>query len=86
MGLLVFGGSDPVTNQDGYENAFEAGFCERKCLEAWAKVGAAPCTMACLESTKVRHELGADELTKTMIPWLKSTETCKPRMTFVSTG
>ena len=61
IGLLVFGGVDPETNIECCSNAFEDAFNKKKCLDAWKKVGAAPLTRACLDSKKVRHELGEDE-------------------------
>ena len=57
IGLLIFGGTDPITKRGGYRNAFQEAFSKEKCLEAWAKVGAAPLTMKCMESDKFRHEL-----------------------------
>ena len=60
-GLFVFGGTDHETNISGYKNAFEIAFSKEKCLASWAKVRAAPLTMACLHSSKVRHEIGEDE-------------------------
>ena len=58
VGLLVFGGVDPVTTCTGYHNAFEIAFSKEKNLSAWGKIGAAPLTMACLTSSQVRHEIG----------------------------
>jgi len=60
IGVLVFGGTDPVTGRPGYRNAFAVAFNKAKNLGAWAKVGAAPLTEACLNSEKVRHEAGVD--------------------------
>ena len=57
VGLFVFGGTDPETNISGWRNAFVIAFSKEKCLHSWSKVGAAPFTMACLESETVRHEL-----------------------------
>jgi hypothetical protein len=42
VGLIVFGGTDPATGFKLMGNAFEAGFSKKACLNAWAKVGAAP--------------------------------------------
>ena len=39
-------------------SAFEKGFLVEACLKAWAKVGAAPLTRACLSDKNVRRELG----------------------------
>ena len=55
IGLLIFGGTNPIKKRGGYHNAFQEAFRKEKCLEAWAKIGAAPLTMKCLESNKVRH-------------------------------
>mmetsp|Transcript_24214 Transcript_24214/g.44508 ORF Transcript_24214/g.44508 Transcript_24214/m.44508 type:complete len:349 (+) Transcript_24214:479-1525(+) len=44
VGLVVFGGTDPVTNLDVEKNAFEDGFSVASCLSAWQKNGAAPLT------------------------------------------
>ena len=60
IGLLIFGGTDPITKRVGYCNAFQEALSKEKFLEAWAKVGAAPLTMKCLESDKVWHELTGD--------------------------
>ena len=56
VGLLVFGGVDEVTDLSGYEDAFVASFTQGKNLNAWAKVGAAPVTQACLKPTNVGQE------------------------------
>jgi len=37
----------------------QVGFSREQCKNAWAKIGAAPMTRACLNDAKVRHELGA---------------------------
>ncbi len=58
IGLLVFGGIDPISHETLPKNAFQEGFSEEKCLVSWSKVGAAPVTCKCLESKKVRCELG----------------------------
>ena len=53
--LVVFRGKDEETglviNQD--ESAFEVGFSCEMCKKAWAKVGTAPYTRACLTNKKV---------------------------------
>lgn len=59
IGMLVFGGKDPVTGHS-LEDCFAQAFSKEKNLEAWAKVGAAPLTMACLSSHQVSHEAGDD--------------------------
>ncbi len=58
VGLFVFGGCDPETGIDGYEDAFNFAFSREKCLRAWELVGAIPPTRACLNDPKVRRELG----------------------------
>ena len=58
VGLIVFGGTDPETNYVLEENAFQEGFSVEACLSAWAKVGAAPLTKACLSDPKVRKSVG----------------------------
>ena len=58
MGLLVFGGTDPIS-QFVVESAFEFGFRKEKNLNAWRKCGAAPLTRCCLENhSQVRREMG----------------------------
>ncbi len=39
VGLIVFGGTDPVTGFELMDCAFTAGFSKKACLNAWAKVG-----------------------------------------------
>jgi len=46
-GLLVFGGVDLDTGLV-LPSAFELGFSRQRCLESWAKIGAAPLTRKCL--------------------------------------
>ena len=58
VGMIVFGGEDPLTKYKLKESAFEVGFSRAHCLRAWAKVGAAPLTMACLDDPQVRREKG----------------------------
>ncbi|CAJ1934739.1 unnamed protein product [Cylindrotheca closterium] len=60
IGILIFGGTDPVTGENHFCSAFDEAFSKEKCLGAWAKVGAAPCTRKCLNSAKVCHQLGDD--------------------------
>jgi hypothetical protein len=58
VGLLVFGGIDPVS-QFVVESAFEFGFSQENNLNAWRKCGAAPLTRCCLENhSQVRREMG----------------------------
>ncbi len=58
IGLIVFGGTDPVTGFFVERSAFEEAFSEQQCLSTWSKVGAAPLTRKCLESKQVRREFG----------------------------
>ena len=60
IGLLIFGGTDPITKRGGYRISFQEAIIKEKCLEDWAKVGAAPLTMKCLESETIWHELTED--------------------------
>jgi hypothetical protein len=61
-GLLVFGGTDPVSQVVVSESAFEFGFSWEKNLNAWSKCGAAPLTRCCLENhSQVRREMGDDD-------------------------
>ena len=60
IGLLIFGGTDPITKRGVYRNSFQEAFSKEKCLEAWEKFDAAPLTMKCLESDKFRNELTED--------------------------
>ena len=46
-GLLVFGGVDLDTGLE-LSSAFELGLSCQRCLELWAKIGAAPLTRKCL--------------------------------------
>ena len=57
-GLFVFGGTDPETNLSHYRNSFEEAFSVDRCIAVWEKVGAVPCTRACLQDPKVRREHG----------------------------
>eukprot|EP00804_Cyclotella_cryptica_P002589 CCRYP_010430-RA/>CCRYP_010430-RA protein AED:0.08 eAED:0.03 QI:0/0/0/1/0/0/2/0/413 len=62
VGLLVFGGTDPVSQFVVSESAFEFGFSRDKNLNAWSKCSAAPLTRCCLENhSKVRREMGDDD-------------------------
>ena len=44
VGLVVFGGKDPVMDMDVHRNAFEDAFGLESNLNTWGKVGTAPCT------------------------------------------
>ena len=57
-GIMIFGGADPGTGYLVETSAFEVGFALAHCKNAWAKIGAAPLTMACLTDTKVLWKLG----------------------------
>ena len=60
VGLIVFGGTDPVTGYEIEQNksAFEVAFAIHASKKAWAAVGAAPLTRSCLNDKKVRRQLG----------------------------
>ncbi len=58
VGLIVFGGTDLETGFRLEESAFQAGFSREACRDAWAKVGAAPLTRACMDHPKVRKSIG----------------------------
>ena len=49
---------DPTSGHEVKISAFEKGFSKEACLSAWAKVGAAPLSMKCLEDEKVRKSIG----------------------------
>jgi hypothetical protein len=57
VGLLVFGGEDPETGCMIPMGAFQDGFLQERCLDAWAKIGAATSTgkitRACLSDKQV---------------------------------
>jgi len=55
LGLLVFGGIDPVTKVE-LRASFDMAFSPRICLSSWKKCGAVPLTREALHSDKVRHE------------------------------
>jgi hypothetical protein len=48
VGLLVFGGMDPVSKVVVSESTFDVAFSKDRTCEVWKKVGAAPLTRACL--------------------------------------
>ena len=58
VGLIVFGGVDPVTGFVVETNFVEVAFSEEANVNGWAEIGAVPCTMKCLDLPKVRRELG----------------------------
>ncbi len=58
VGLIVFGGVDPVTEYELETSAFQVGFSVEECKRAWEKVGAAPLTKKCLDDTKVLKSVG----------------------------
>jgi len=55
-GLLVFGGVDLDTGLE-LPSAFELGFSCQRCLESWAKIGAAPLMRKCLDEPQVRKSM-----------------------------
>ena len=70
ISLFVYGGIDPETNEQ-YQNAFQAGFLKEQNLSAWAKVGAAPLTRACLADHQVRHDGGGKDKEDPMLAHLR---------------
>jgi hypothetical protein len=61
IGMIVFGGTDPETGFRLTKCAFTHGFSKEACLNAWAKVGAAPLTRKCLSDPKVSRTLGDND-------------------------
>jgi hypothetical protein len=61
VGMIVFGGTDPESGYVLTECAFKHGFSKEACLNAWAKVGAAPLTRACLSDPKVSRTIGDND-------------------------
>ena len=59
-GLLVFGGIDPDTGLE-LPLAFKLGFSPQRCLDSWAKIGAAPLTRKCLHDPQVRRSIDLDK-------------------------
>ncbi len=55
-GLLVFGGVDLDTGLE-LPSAFELRFSRQRCLESWAKIGAAPLMLKCLDEPQVRKSM-----------------------------
>eukprot|EP00804_Cyclotella_cryptica_P021850 CCRYP_000824-RA/>CCRYP_000824-RA protein AED:0.27 eAED:0.34 QI:0/0/0/1/0/0/5/0/237 len=49
VGLIVFGGVDPVSKVAVSDSAFELAFSKEQNCEVWKKVGAAPLTQSCLK-------------------------------------
>ena len=37
IGLIIFGGTGPITKRGSYRNAFQEDFIKEKCPEAWKK-------------------------------------------------
>jgi hypothetical protein len=61
VGLVVFGGTDPVSGVVVPCSAFEMGFSKEHNCAVWEKCGAATLTRACLQNnSQVRRELGND--------------------------
>jgi hypothetical protein len=75
VGLIVFGGVDPVSNVVVSESAFEVGFSKERNCEVWKKIGAAPLTRACLQNhSHVRREMGdADDGTNNTMKLIQCT-------------
>ena len=60
IGLVVFGGNYPESKKAVARNAFEDVLNKESCIDAWAKVGEAPCTIECLKDDQVRRTLCDD--------------------------
>ena len=60
IGLLVFRGTNVITNIEGYQDAFATAFSPERNRVAWATVGATSLAMACLNSDKVQHDKDND--------------------------
>ena len=75
VGLLVFGGMDPVSKVVVSESAFDVAFSKDRNCEVWKKVGAAPLTRACLQNhNQVRREMGdAEDATNNIMQLIQST-------------
>jgi hypothetical protein len=58
VGLIVFGGVEPETGLRLEESVFDKGFSREACRRAWAKVGVAPLSRACLKHKKVYRSMG----------------------------
>jgi len=61
VSMILFGGTDPESGFKLTECAFKHGFSKEACLNAWAKVGAAPLMRACLSDPKVSRTIGDDD-------------------------
>lgn len=74
VGLLVFGGTNPVSQFVESESAFEFGFSKKKNLDAWRKCGTAPLTSCFLKSCQVMIEIGDyDDATNQAMQHIQST-------------
>ena len=60
VGLLVFGGVDPVTNYSKFYDVYAMAFSTENNRAAWAFVVVAPLTRHCLQSDKVIHSSESD--------------------------
>ncbi len=62
VGLVVFGGTDPVSDVGVPCSTFDMGFSKEQNCAVWAKCGAAPLNRACLQNNfQVRREMGDDD-------------------------
>ena len=59
VGLLVFGGVDPVSKFSQVFDAYPMAFSPEKNQATWASVSAAPLIRNCLQSDKVIHKTGS---------------------------
>ena len=61
VGLVVFGGTDPISSVVVLCSAFDMGFSKERNGAVWEKCGAAPLTRTCLQNnSQVRREIGDD--------------------------
>ena len=62
VGLVVFGGTDPISGVVVSCSAFDMGFSKEQNCAVWEKCGAAPLTRTCLQNnSQVRREIGDDD-------------------------
>jgi hypothetical protein len=62
VGLVVFGGTDPISGVVVPCSAFNVAFSKERNCAVWEKCGAAPLTRACLQNnSQVRREMGDGE-------------------------
>ena len=65
IGLVVFGGTDPISSVVVLYSAFDMGFSKEQNCAVWEKCGAALLTHACLQNnSQVRRAIGDDDNAK----------------------